>query len=127
MIWVKEGCIFKCGKHVKLKLFLSVLGAVYLIYHKLIAKTIIWDNFILRDGELLKTGLVLFFLQVSRRREHATCIKITVGRLDAINVESDLSLHVADKTVSDGDLAKSTFSPLLHLIIFFLWLSAGLV
>uniref|UniRef100_A0A3B4GG38 chitin synthase n=1 Tax=Pundamilia nyererei TaxID=303518 RepID=A0A3B4GG38_9CICH len=40
-----------------------VIGAVYLIYHKLIAKTIIWDNFILRDGELLKTGLVLFFLQ----------------------------------------------------------------
>nr|BBB15957.1 chitin synthase [Oreochromis mossambicus] len=40
-----------------------VIGAVYLIYHKLIAKTILWDNFVLRDGELLKTGLVLFFLQ----------------------------------------------------------------
>ncbi|XP_075965873.1 chitin synthase 1 [Anarhichas minor] len=42
-----------------------VIGAVYLFYHVLIEKSIIWSNFNLQDEdwELLQIGLVLFFLQ----------------------------------------------------------------
>ncbi|XP_031702258.1 chitin synthase 1 [Anarrhichthys ocellatus] len=42
-----------------------VIGAVYLFYHVLIEKSIIWSNFSLQDEdwELLQIGLVLFFLQ----------------------------------------------------------------
>ncbi|KAF7656600.1 hypothetical protein LDENG_00038850 [Lucifuga dentata] len=42
-----------------------VIGAVYLLYHILIAKSIVWSDFNLekKDGDLLQIGLVLFFLQ----------------------------------------------------------------
>ncbi|KAK2920302.1 chitin synthase 1 [Channa argus] len=42
-----------------------VIGAVYLLYHVLIQKSIIWSDFNLNNDEweLLQTGLVLFFLQ----------------------------------------------------------------
>ncbi|XP_078106768.1 chitin synthase 1 isoform X2 [Sander vitreus] len=42
-----------------------VIGAVYLIYHVLIEKSITWSDFNLQndDWELLQIGLVLFFLQ----------------------------------------------------------------
>uniref|UniRef100_A0A8C2WR57 chitin synthase n=1 Tax=Cyclopterus lumpus TaxID=8103 RepID=A0A8C2WR57_CYCLU len=42
-----------------------VIGAVYLFYHVLIEKSIIWSDFNLqnKDWELLQIGLVLFFLQ----------------------------------------------------------------
>uniref|UniRef100_A0A8D0D465 chitin synthase n=1 Tax=Sander lucioperca TaxID=283035 RepID=A0A8D0D465_SANLU len=42
-----------------------VIGAVYLFYHVLIEKSIIWSDFNLQndDWELLQIGLVLFFLQ----------------------------------------------------------------
>ncbi|KAM9366708.1 chitin synthase 1 [Symphorus nematophorus] len=42
-----------------------VIGGVYLIYHALIEKSIVWSDFNLQDteGELLQIGLVLFFLQ----------------------------------------------------------------
>ncbi|XP_068587279.1 chitin synthase 1 [Cebidichthys violaceus] len=42
-----------------------VIGAVYLFYHVLIQKSIIWSDFNLQDEdwELLQIGLVLFFLQ----------------------------------------------------------------
>ncbi|KAM6950004.1 chitin synthase 1 [Lycodopsis pacificus] len=42
-----------------------VIGAVYLIYHVLIVKSIIWSDFNLydEDWELLQIGLVMFFLQ----------------------------------------------------------------
>ncbi|KAF3686333.1 Hyaluronan synthase 3 [Channa argus] len=45
-----------------------VIGAVYLLYHVLIQKSIIWSDFNLNNDEweLLQTGLVLFFLQVQR-------------------------------------------------------------
>nr|XP_020471317.1 uncharacterized protein LOC109969026 [Monopterus albus] len=42
-----------------------VIGGVYLIYHVLIEKSIVWSDFNLQnaDWELLQVGLVLFFLQ----------------------------------------------------------------
>uniref|UniRef100_A0A3B5QCS4 chitin synthase n=1 Tax=Xiphophorus maculatus TaxID=8083 RepID=A0A3B5QCS4_XIPMA len=42
-----------------------VIGAVYLIYHKLVNKSIEWNNFNLagHEGDILQIGLVLFFLQ----------------------------------------------------------------
>uniref|UniRef100_A0A3B5LPW2 chitin synthase n=1 Tax=Xiphophorus couchianus TaxID=32473 RepID=A0A3B5LPW2_9TELE len=42
-----------------------VIGAVYLIYHKLLNKSIEWNNFNLagHEGDILQIGLVLFFLQ----------------------------------------------------------------
>ncbi|XP_061670253.1 chitin synthase 1 [Syngnathoides biaculeatus] len=42
-----------------------VIGAVYLLHHALIEKTISWSSFNLKgeDWELLQVGLVLFFLQ----------------------------------------------------------------
>ncbi|XP_043992616.1 chitin synthase 1 [Gambusia affinis] len=42
-----------------------VIGAVYLIYHRLINKSIQWENFNLTgdEGDILQIGLVLFFLQ----------------------------------------------------------------
>ncbi|XP_030578327.1 chitin synthase 1 [Archocentrus centrarchus] len=40
-----------------------VIGAVYLIYHVLIAKNIIWSDFNLHNDELLTIGLGVFFLQ----------------------------------------------------------------
>uniref|UniRef100_A0A8C5DAU2 chitin synthase n=1 Tax=Gouania willdenowi TaxID=441366 RepID=A0A8C5DAU2_GOUWI len=42
-----------------------VTGGVYLFYHVLIAKSIVWEDFNLRsdEWELLQTGLGLFFLQ----------------------------------------------------------------
>lgn len=48
--------------------FNCVVGGVYLIYHLLIQKSIIWSNFNLQsdDWELLQIGLVMFFLQVGR-------------------------------------------------------------
>ncbi|XP_028257826.1 chitin synthase 1 [Parambassis ranga] len=42
-----------------------VIGGVYLLYHVLIEKTIVWSDFALRaaEWEILQTGLGLFFLQ----------------------------------------------------------------
>ncbi|XP_032416117.1 chitin synthase 1 isoform X2 [Xiphophorus hellerii] len=42
-----------------------VIGAVYLIYHRLLIKSIEWNNFNLagHEGDILQIGLVLFFLQ----------------------------------------------------------------
>ncbi|KAI3377097.1 hypothetical protein L3Q82_000295 [Scortum barcoo] len=47
---------------------IMVIGGVYLIYHVLIEKTIVWSNFNLggKEEELLQIGLGLFFLQVQR-------------------------------------------------------------
>lgn len=50
--------------------FCFFAGAVYLIYHKLLIKSIEWNNFNLagHEGDILQIGLVLFFLQVSQRK-----------------------------------------------------------
>lgn len=44
----------------------SFLGVVYLIYHVLVQKSIIWSDFNLQGegGEILQAGLGLFTLQV---------------------------------------------------------------
>lgn len=44
----------------------SITGAVYLIYHLLFQKSIVWSDFNLQNdgGQLLQTGLGLFLLQV---------------------------------------------------------------
>lgn len=43
-----------------------VVGAVYLIYHLIFKKSIVWSDFNLQNdgGELLQAGLGLFLLQV---------------------------------------------------------------
>lgn len=48
----------------------SVVGGVYLFYHLLIKKSIIWSDFNMDsdDWQLLQIGLGLFFLQVGGRK-----------------------------------------------------------
>lgn len=48
----------------------AFVGAVYLLYYALIEKSITWTDFSLldKDWELLQIGLVLFFLQVGKRK-----------------------------------------------------------
>lgn len=60
----------------------SVAGAVYLFYHVLIDKSIIWSDFNLQDDdwELLQIGLVLLFLQVSGRKTAKQTDKKMGGR-----------------------------------------------
>lgn len=48
------------------RLLYSVLGAVYLIYHLIFQRSIVWSDFNLQHGggDLLQVGLGLFLLQV---------------------------------------------------------------
>lgn len=51
----------------------SVVGGVYLFYYKVIKSEddggIIWSDFNLNDGVVLKIGLVLLFMQVGKRKK----------------------------------------------------------
>ena len=60
-----------------------VVGGVYLLYHVVIEKSIVWSDFNLQgaDWELLQIGLVLFFLQVGMRKtEKQTDKQFETGR-----------------------------------------------
>lgn len=77
-----------------------VTGVVYLIYHVLIEKSIIWKDFNLQDEdwELLQIGLVLLFLQVNGRRTEND--GWTVGLHELCIVESWVSLHLKIRSSS---------------------------
>lgn len=59
-------CLFSYCLFFICSMLCSVTGAVYLVYHLLFQKSIVWSDFNLQNdgGQLLEAGLGLFLLQV---------------------------------------------------------------